>query len=258
MKPTSNQMSLNIITTPSHQCSYLPNRVAATVVVDPMCSQKNILLYDKLSQQGFRRSGEHIYRPRCHNCDACIAVRIPVQQFKPRRSQRRVWRNNQDLTVKALPPEFKPEHYNLYLRYLMTRHEGEGMDNPTPKGYMQFLTSSWSKTVFYEFTLGKQIVAVAVVDQIYNGLSAVYTFFEPELKERSLGVYAILWEIEETKRLNLEWLYLGYWLKDSRKMRYKAEYQPLEYFYQGSWQWLKETKNPHQLSVPPSNSSHRD
>lgn len=239
MKPINNQIYLNIIKTPPHQCSYLPNRLAATVVVDPMRPQKNALLYDDLSQQGFRRSGEHIYRPRCQSCEACLPGRVRVQQFKYRRSQRRTWQKNQDLTISAvIPPVFKPEHYHLYQRYIMGRHEGDGMDNPTPKGYMQFLTSSWSKTVFYEFKLETQIVAVAVVDQIYNGLSAVYTFFDPELKERSLGVYAILWEIEEAKRLNLEWLYLGFWIKDCQKMRYKAEYQPLECYYQGTWQQL--------------------
>lgn len=240
MKPINNDF-LNIITTPPHQCSYLPNRLAATIVVDPMNAQKqiNASLYDNLSQQGFRRSGKHIYCPHCHSCNACLATRIPVQQFKPRRSQRRTWQKNQDLTVSAIvKPVFKAEHYNLYRRYLTSRHEGDGMDNPIPEDYMEFLTSAWSKTIFYEFKLEKQLVAIAVVDQIYNGLSAVYTFFEPELKERSLGVYAILWEIEEVKRLNLEWLYLGYWIKDCRKMRYKAEYQPLECYKQGTWQPL--------------------
>ena len=234
----SNRINFNIISTPPHDCNYLPNRIASTVVVDPNHS-KNALFYDRLSQHGFRRSGDHIYRPNCPKCHDCIAVRLPVQQFIPRRSQRRTWRKNQDLTVTAIAPVFESEHYNLYCRYLKSRHEGEGMDNPTPKGYLQFLTSFWSKTIFYEFKLEKQLIAIAVVDQIENGLSAVYTFFEPTLKERSLGVYAILWEIEEAKRLNREWLYLGYWIKDCRKMTYKMEYQPLEYYSQETWQILK-------------------
>jgi len=110
------------------------------------------------------------------------------------------------------------------------------MDNPTPNGYINFLTSDWSETVFYEFRLKKQLVAVAVVDHLQNSLSAVYTFFDPLFQERSLGVYAILWEIEETKRLKRDYLYLGYWIKGCQKMSYKIEYQPLEFYSNGIWQ----------------------
>jgi arginine-tRNA-protein transferase len=243
----SNQINLNIISTPPHKCSYLPEYIATTMVVDPNRT-KNAWFYDRLSQHGFRRSGDHIYRPNCPKCSACIAVRIAVQQFVPRRSQRRTWRKNQDLSVTPVAPEFKPEHYNLYRLYLKSRHEGGGMDNPTPKGYMQFLSSFWCKTVFYEYRLEKQLIAVSVVDEIENGLSAVYTFFEPTLKKRSLGVYAILWEIEEAKRLQREWLYLGYWIKNNRKMSYKTEYQPLEYYSQGTWQQFK---NEHEITSSP-------
>ncbi|HDN27917.1 MAG TPA: arginyltransferase [Thioploca sp.] len=233
-----NRTNCALYTTYPHECGYLPNRLATTVFVEPSVPNKNPLLYDELSQQGFRRSGERIYRPKCIGCQACMAVRLPVRQFTSRRSQRRVWQKNQDLTVSAALPTFKPQHYNLYRCYLAARHEGDGMDNPTPKSYMQFLTSAWSKTVFYEFHLKKQLLAVAVVDHIKTGLSAMYTFFDPNYPARSLGVYAVLWEIEETKRLNLDWLYLGYWIKDCRKMHYKTEYQPLEYFYQEKWQRL--------------------
>lgn len=218
--------------TPPYECNYLSNQLATIVYVEP----NNPTLYDNLSQQGFRRSGSHIYRPECQSCDACIAMRVPVLQFAPRRSQRRVWQKNQDLTISAAPPAFNQEHFNLYCSYLTARHKGDGMDSTTPRTYTQFLTSSWSKTVFYEFRLKKQLLAIAVVDQLKNGLSAVYTFFDPDYSARSLGVYAILWEIEQTKRLNLDWLYLGYWVKDCQKMSYKTEYQPLEYYHQGKWQ----------------------
>jgi len=227
----------NIYETAPHKCSYLPNRLATTVFIDPYF-RKGVSLYDKLSRQGFRRSGEHIYRPQCQNCEACLAVRVPLKQFVPRRSQRRTWQKNQDLIVREAPPDFQPQHFNLYRCYLASRHQGEGMDNPTPKTYMEFLTSSWSKTVFYEFILKKQLIAVAVVDHLETGLSAVYTFFDPNYSDRSLGVYAILWEIEEAKRLNFNWLYLGFWIKDCRKMSYKIEYRPIEYFYQGIWHSL--------------------
>jgi len=234
----SNRIFFNLYTTPPHECGYLPNKLATTLFIEPDI-RKNISVYDNLSQRGFRRSGEYIYRPDCHKCDACIAVRIPVQLFAPRRSQRRVWQKNQDLTVSAAAPIFKPEHFNLYRRYIAARHKDGGMDNPTPKNYMQFLTGSWAKTVFYEFRLQKQLLGIGAVDHLKNGLSAVYTFFDPDYSARSLGVYAILWEIEEAKRLHFDWLYLGYWVKDSKNMGYKAEYQPLEGYYKETWQQVK-------------------
>jgi arginine-tRNA-protein transferase len=234
MKMIDNRIFFDTIITPPHECSYLPNRWATTVLAEPF-SPKEGSLYDNLVLHGFRRTGEQIYRPFCQDCQACFSVRLPVELFAPRRSQRRVWRKNQDLTVSAVTPVFAEEHFNLYCRYLASRHKDGNMDNPTVDDYMQFLTSSWSKTVFYEFRLKKQLLILAVVDYLENGLSAVYTFFEPNERARSLGVYGILWEIEEVKRLNLKWLYLGYWIKDCQKMSYKAEYQPLEYYDEGRW-----------------------
>ncbi len=224
-----------------YPCSYLPNRMATTIFVAPLVS-KTALLYNRFSQHGFRRSGNDIYSPHCEDCQACLAIRLPVKHFTPRRSQRRVWRKNEDLKVSPVAPLFEPEHFKLYSRYLAARHEDGGMTNPTPGDYLGFLTSSWSKTVFYEFRLKKQLVAIAVVDSVENGISAVYTFFDPDYSDRSLGVYAILWEIEEAKRSNLEWLYLGYWIDECQKMSYKIEYQPLEYFSQGAW-WAFDLKN---------------
>jgi arginine-tRNA-protein transferase len=225
--------------TPPHKCSYFPDRIATTVFADPFFPDKDNVLYDTLIKFGFRRSGEEIYRPHCEECYACTSVRVPVQFFKPRRSQRRVWKKNKELTVSAVVPVFKQEHFNLYSRYVASRHKGGSMDNPTPEDYMQFLTSSWAKTVFYEFRLQEQLVMLAVVDHADKGLSAVYTCFEPDFPARSLGVYAILWEIEETKRLNLNWLYLGYWIKGCQKMHYKTEYQPLECYQRntGKTEW---------------------
>ncbi len=234
MKMIDNRIFFDTIITPPHECGYLPNRRATSVFAEPF-SPKEGSLYDNLVRHGFRRTGEQIYRPFCQDCQACFSVRLPVELFAPRRSQRRVWRKNQDLTVSAVTPVFAEEHFNLYCRYQASRHKGGNMDNPTVDDYMQFLTSSWSTTVFYEFRLKKQLLSLAVVDYLENGLSAVYTFFEPNERARSLGVYGILWEIEEVKRLNLKWLYLGYWIKDCQKMSYKMEYQPLEYYKEGKW-----------------------
>jgi arginine-tRNA-protein transferase len=158
-----------------------------------------------------------------------------------------VYQRNQDLQVTAVAPLFKLEHFKLYCRYLETRHRGGGMDNPTPDSYMQFLTSTWAETIFYEFRLNKQLLGVAVTDHFDRGMSAVYTFFDPDVSERSLGTYAVLWEIQETQQLNLDWLYLGYWIAECRKMSYKTAYQPLEHYHNGTWRIVDPQKIELQL-----------
>ncbi len=225
---------LSFYATPVHECSYLANHEAVTVFADPEF-RKDTALYSVLSRYGFRRSGQHIYRPRCPTCNACVPVRVPVREFKPRRSQRRAWQANQDLQVNRREPVFDEEHFALYRRYLENRHRGGGMDNPSRDQYMEFLTSPWSETVFYEFRLRGRLLGVTVADQLEDGLSAVYTFFDPEGRHRSLGVFAVLWELDQAKRQGLDWLYLGYWIKEAPKMRYKTEYQPLEFFRSGHW-----------------------
>lgn len=230
----SNRMHFNLYATPPHNCSYLVNRLATTVFIDP-CYPKDVHLYTTLSQRGFRRSGEHLYRPQCGGCQKCIAVRVPVNRFQPRRQQKRVWKKNADLKFIPQIPTFQTEHFELYQRYLVSRHRGGGMDDPTPESYMKFLTSSWSNSMFYEVRLDDKLLGIAVADLFKNGMSAVYTFFDPDYSERSLGVFAILAEIEECKRLNLDYLYLGYWVEECRKMNYKNNYQPLEYYWKGKW-----------------------
>jgi leucyl-tRNA---protein transferase len=226
--------ALSLYTTPPHACSYLEQRQATSLFVDPFATKDNVL-YEHVLQQGFRRSGEYLYRPQCESCQACIAVRIPVASFKPKRIHKRILAKNQDLTAIVQPAVFKLEHFQLYYRYLSTRHVGGGMENSSPTDYLDFLTSSWAKTFFYEFRLAQQLMAVAVVDKGDTSLSAVYTFFDPEYTSRSLGSYAILFEIDLAKRLGLDYVYLGYWIAESRKMAYKINYQPLEYYFNGQW-----------------------
>lgn len=220
--------------TPEHPCSYLPARTARTLFADPAVRLDN-RIYSRLTLYGFRRSGRHIYRPSCDACEACVPVRIPVRDFAPNRSQRRTWARNQDLSLGACTPGYHQEHFELYRRYVAARHPGGGMDNADPMQYLDFLTSSWSDTWFQEFRAEGRLVAVAVTDRLEHGLSAVYTFFEPDLRPRGLGTYAILWQIEECKRQGLECLYLGYWIGESPKMAYKASFWPLEQFRQGRW-----------------------
>ena len=196
---------------------------------------KSPALYTALSRLGFRRSGTHIYRPVCAGCSACIPVRIPVARFRPRRIHRRVRSANRDLAFRVRPAHFEPRHFALYQRYLSARHPGGGMDDPSPGQYRNFLTSAWCDTVFFEYSLGTAVVAVSVIDRLADGFSCVYTFFDPALGHRSLGTYAILHAIDGARRNGLEWLYLGYYIADSPKMRYKADFRPQERFVGGSW-----------------------
>ncbi len=232
--------SIALYVSPTTDCNYLPDQQSTSLFADPGLA-KNKSLHSSLSKQGFRRSGEFIYRPRCEKCKACIATRIPVHEFLPSRGQRRTWKQNQDLTIKILPAEFNPEHFELYQRYLSTRHAKGGMDNPSPESYMQFLSSSWSKTHFIEFRLDEKLGAIAVIDELHSALSAVYTFFDPNLSQRSLGRFAILYEMEYAREKGLEWLYLGYWIEECQKMNYKQDYQPQEHLKQGQWRRVSKT-----------------
>lgn len=235
---TASIQKLGFYTTPSHECSYFTDRQAITLFADPRFP-KSSELYSTLANYGFRRSGKHLYQPRCHNCCACVPVRIPVREFSPRRNQRRTWIKNKDLTVTKHKAEFNEDQYQLYRSYLSTRHPGGGMDNPTTKSYMDFLFADWMDTYTYEFRFHDKLLAVAVVDKLINGLSAVYTFFDPDYSHRSLGTYAILQEVEEAREQNLDWLYLGFWIKGCVKMSYKSDFQPLEYYINNSWSRLQ-------------------
>ncbi len=229
------QEKLGFYATPPHDCNYLPDREAITLFADPRF-RKNNRLYAALANNGFRRSGEHLYIPYCRNCSACIPVRVPVNEFQPNRRHLRCRRRNQDLIITERPAEFEAEHFDLYQRYLRHRHPGGGMDNPTPESYIEFLSASWSETIFFEMRdSARNLVAVTVADAMPDALSAVYTFFDPEQATRSPGTFAILYQTEAARRRNHTWLYLGYWIQECKKMSYKNEFSPLEYFQAGEW-----------------------
>lgn len=221
--------------TSAHECGYLPARQAVNVVVDPALVV-DTSLYSRLAGLGFRRSGSRVYRPACPACAACIPLRVPADDFSPRRSQRRVWSRNRDLMVRERPPGFDPEHYALYCRYIADRHTGGGMDETTPDAYLAFITGQGIETLLVEFLAAGRCVAVAVTDVLADGLSAVYTFYDTTLTRRSLGVYAVLWQIEAARRLGKQWLYLGYWIEACRKMSYKVDFRPHELLLAGRWQ----------------------
>jgi len=227
---------LKIFPTGMHPCSYLPGLIARNAVVDPKYTMTPEI-YDYLIQNGFRRSGEQVYRPYCHTCEECITTRIPVAEFKRSRSQKRNWKLNQDLLIKINTAGFKEEYLPLYQQYLEDRHDS--MDSA---GVESFLLADWCDIHFIEFythdenNTTQKLIGVAVTDVIKSGLSAVYTFFDPvEGNKRSLGVFAVLWQIEHAKSQGKKYVYPGFWIKDCRKMNYKTRYQPIEGLKRGKW-----------------------
>ena len=236
--------------TGEHECSYLPDRSARTLFVDPL-ARINAPTYQSLLEQGFRRSGSHIYRPACRDCRACISLRIPIYAFAADRSQRRNVRTNAaTVRVRDRHPTFDPEHFDLYRRYLLARHPDGAMAEGTADNYRDFLIDPWGgETRLLEFRLGERLMAVAVTDVTPGGLSAVYTFFDPALSARSPGTFAILCQIEAARGLGLPYLYLGYWIEDCRKMNYKTRFRPVEAWNGRCW----DSCDPGQ-SIPDSTS----
>jgi arginine-tRNA-protein transferase len=223
-----------------HACGYLPDRQSVNLVLDPTFPV-NGKAYEWLLQRGFRRSGEHVYRPHCPTCQACVPVRIPVGDFESRRRHRRTWRRNQDLSVRIRDSQSRDEHFELYARYVNQRHAHGGMDEPDPNDYRRFLTAHWVETWFVEFRTPDALLGVTVVDRLPNALSAVYTFFAPEAEARSLGSFAILWQIEAARARGLSHVYLGYWIQQCRKMAYKNDYPGVEALTNGRWHRLEST-----------------
>ena len=221
--------------TPLHKCSYLPRQDAITLFADPK-AEVNQNLYSDLSEMGFRRSGNYLYRPHCRQCAACIPVRIPCDIFAQSRKQRRVIKKNADLKITAVDPVYSEEHYQLYQSYIEQKHRDGDMYPPSPEQYASFLLSDWGNTVFFEFRDdSNQLLAVSVCDILENGISAVYTFYDVNEPKRSLGVMAVLWQIEEAKKRGLSSVYLGYWIKECQKMSYKTDYRPLEMLIDDHW-----------------------
>jgi arginine-tRNA-protein transferase len=234
--PKQPQRDLRFFLTVPHACSYLEGRQATTLFLDPQ-EAPNSGVYDALALLGFRRSGSHLYRPHCGDCRACISVRVPIADFTPNRTQKKLLRRNADLTIEEGPALFDPEHYRLYAHYIRSRHADGDMFPPSHEQYRTFLTSRDEYARLISFRLDGRLVAVAAMDRMSHGLSAIYTFYDPDeaFQSRSLGTYAVLWQIEQARREALAHLYLGYWIRDCRKMNYKQHFQPLEYLDGSHW-----------------------
>ena len=229
------EQKLQLYLSSDHPCSYLPKKRSRTLFLDPRATLHHFV-YNDLIDKGFRRSGEMIYRPECELCNDCIPLRLPVDRFAPRRIQRRIIKRNSSVQVSELASGYSEEQYQLYKKYIRSRHPEGSMADLSAQQYIHFLTCRWCETRFFEFRLRKRLQAVAVTDLLPQGLSAVYTFFDPDLSNLSPGVFTILWQIEEAKRRGLKWLYLGYWIPKCRKMEYKDQYRPVQAYLNNQWQ----------------------
>ncbi len=233
---------LQFYLTAPYPCSYLPDRMARSQVAAP-ASSVDTVVFGELVRLGFRRSGHYVYRPRCDACQACQPARVAVADFQPRRSQRRNRARNQDIDYELRPLEFNEAHYALYRRYQTARHAGGGMDMDDREQYRAFMLTSQVDSALAEFRLDGRLVMVSLIDRLPDGLSAVYTFYEPDLAKRGLGVYNVLTQIRLAAGLGLPYLYLGYWIEKSPKMAYKSDYRPLQVYRNGGWQPLTEMEH---------------
>ncbi|MCF3629131.1 arginyltransferase [Thalassospiraceae bacterium LMO-SO8] len=216
-------------------CPYLPDRVERRVVTE-LFGRDATRLHDQLSYAGFRRSHGIVYAPACPGCDACKAVRIAVDGFDLRPSMKRILKANTDLSARMAQPAASQEQYRLFQRYQASRHSGGDMSKMDYLDYQALIEDTPIDTGLITYRDGDGTLTGAMLaDRLGDGLSAVYSYFDPEQPRRGMGTYMILWLIDEAKRLGLPYVYLGFWIEGCNKMSYKARFRPLEVHTAAGW-----------------------
>jgi arginine-tRNA-protein transferase len=226
-------------------CPYLPGRLERKLFTH-LTREKPLAVIDSLLKRGFRRSQNIAYMPYCEGCHACVSVRVPVEAFIPTRNMDRVLSRNADLVTRRTPPIPTPEHYALFRRYIDARHSDGGMADMTVIDFATMIEDSVIRTSLTEYRQKPEeplesassswpLVATALCDRLSDGISMVYSFYDPDQERRSLGTLMILEQIEYTRRLGLPYLYLGYWIEGSKKMSYKARFLPQERLGPNGW-----------------------
>jgi len=231
---TVSETRIRFFVTDAHPCSYLEDQQASTLFIDPD-HKVNAEIYSQLSRNGFRRSGSHIYRPHCGVCEACIPIRTIVNTFSPNRRMRRIEKRNRDIDVNFCAVINRDEHYAVYEQYINQRHLNGDMFPASREQFDSFLSSEWGVTYFIEYRLNGELIGASVTDVMDDGLSAIYTYFQPSCEKRSLGVFAILTQLKLCAERELPYLYLGYWIKACQKMAYKIEYRPCQVRVNERW-----------------------
>ncbi|AUX86378.1 arginyltransferase [Acinetobacter tandoii] len=247
--PKSLLNDLQYYITPPHECSYLEKKSARMVFLDP-AHRIDVVTLSELSRVGFRRSGDFVYRPECHLCRQCLSCRVPVQEFQMNSKQKKAWKRNQDLTVKITQPKDASDvHYALYERYIRERHADGDMFPPSYDQFEKFLIHTCTESFFLELWKDEQLLCVSTCDQLDDGVSAVYTFFDPNENRRSLGAFAIMKQIQYAQQQQLDYVYLGYWVPHSNKMNYKSQYTPLELLLDGQWRRINRSLSAEEIQL---------
>ena len=235
----ADEQQISLYQTGAHPCSYLEGEEAVTQFLDPELAFGGDVA-ERLAEMGFRRSGSHTYKPSCPGCNACIPLRVRVNDFHPNRTQRKILNRNKDVSISLTAPETNLEYYRLYRRYINERHSDGDMYPPSAKQFSEFLGADSGYTRFWNFRENDTLLGVAVTDHFPGALSSVYSFFrtEPVYERRSLGVYFVLRQLLGAKRAGLPYLYLGYYIRECRKMSYKTGFPPAEQLVGQEWQNL--------------------
>jgi arginyl-tRNA--protein-N-Asp/Glu arginylyltransferase len=227
-------------TTAPLPCPYLPGRTERKIVTE-LSGTEAEALHERLSRAGFRRSHNIAYAPVCPGCQACVPIRVVSEDFTPDRTQRRILRANQDLTVSEMPARATAEQFTLFQRYQKNRHADGDMAAMGYYDYRAMIEDTPISTGLLEFRDAQdRLLGACLTDWLADGLSAVYSFFDTDQDKRSLGTFAVLWLIGRARSLGLPYVYLGYWVPESRKMAYKARFRPSEILMSGAWHRLND------------------